>query len=158
MIFPYARMAPCMGQSSNTPPDVDMEAIREGIAPYPLELAVLFGSAASGSTHTFSDIDIGIVFEGDVEEPERRRLSNRIAGGVSMALERDDVDIVDLEQAPASIAYAALSSGILLIGDEAQRTDLEARYLQEKLDFAPIKREWQRSMSERLASEEYGRS
>ena len=60
-------------------------------------LAYLFGSHARGTTHHFSDIDIGVTFE-SISSKEAFQFRSRISGNSS-----DDIDIQVLNELPPKI-------------------------------------------------------
>jgi hypothetical protein len=70
----------------------------------------------------------------------------------------DAIDLVDLDAAPPTVGYEALSRGVLLLGDEAAAVELEAEFLSRKLDFAPVKEKWQEALKTRLRRGTYGRA
>lgn len=146
-----------MTSGGNGGSDVDIVTLRETLHSFPVAVGVLFGSSVRGRTHPFSDVDIGVVFESSVDDPSAARLNSRIAAAIVEAIETDDVDVVDLSRTRPSMAYEALATGQLLVGEERDRTELEARYLQRKLDFDPIKREWHAHFKERMEAGSYGR-
>ncbi|WP_254862344.1 type VII toxin-antitoxin system MntA family adenylyltransferase antitoxin [Halovivax gelatinilyticus] len=139
-------------------PSVDLDALRDCLDAYPLSIAVVFGSTVQGTATQFSDLDVGVVFESSVEQSRRVRLIGSITATISAEMNWDAVDVVDLERASPSIAYNALSTGILVVGTEPEAAELEAKHLRRKLDFAPVKREWQAALDCRLAEGSYGRS
>lgn len=155
-VFPEPRELADMAPTVET--DVDLEAIREGLAPLPVQLGVVFGSTVHGPTHPFSDVDIGIVFDAGVAAEARGALLARMTAELGSILGTDDLDVVDLDTAPPAIAYDALSTGVLVLGEDERRIELEARALQLKFDFDPILQAWSAALEERLETGEYGRA
>jgi uncharacterized protein len=100
----------------------------------PLELAMLFGSAATGRMHAGSDVDVAIV-------PRDRNLP--LADELSLQTElaricRRDVDLVRLDLASTFVRWQVAKSGRLLVEARpfsAKRFVAEAAA--EYLDFAP---------------------
>ena len=96
----------------------EVEAIRravEGIAPrYDLRLAVLFGSAAAGTTHERSDLDIAMLAANPLD-------TDRIYETLAQELAFDRIDVVDLFTAPPLLAFQALRSGVVLFEDRPGR-------------------------------------
>lgn len=137
--------------------DIDLDTVREALTLFPIAIGIVFGSQVRGETHPYSDIDIGIVFESSVGDAERRRLPTQVTAELSEAFRTNDIDVVDLMEVSPDIAYDAIRTGQLVVGTESERSGLEARMLQKKLDFAPIKREWRNALSHRLEDGEYGR-
>lgn len=72
-----------------------------------LRLVLLFGSAASGKTHSKSDIDLAFLFD---EPADMLSLTNRVV----RLLRSDNVDVVDLRRAGPLLNMSAVRKGILL--------------------------------------------
>lgn len=147
-----------MGAESDRSVDVDLDCIEKRLREYPLSIAVVFGSVGRGDAHRLSDLDVGVVFEDDLDRRERFRHLDRLTAALADVTGRDAVDVVDLESAPPAIGYEALADGVLILGDEGDATALEARLLSQKLDFAPVKREWAEALETRLDDGSYGRA
>lgn len=141
---------------SETPDPIDLEELQACLADFPLSIAVRFGSAGTSAEHALSDLDIGVVFDASVDA-ERAQMLNRIRAALIETTGRDAVDLVDLETAGPRLAYTALSTGDVLVGDPADVTALEADYLVRKLDFDPIKNRWQRALDRRIREGTFGR-
>jgi predicted nucleotidyltransferase len=71
------------------------------------ELVLLFGSAASGTMHKRSDIDLAFLFEGPVDI---LALTNKVI----QLLRTDNVDVVDLRHAPPLLRYLVAKNGRVL--------------------------------------------
>jgi uncharacterized protein len=72
-----------------------------------LQMALLFGSLASGKAHARSDTDLGFLFDGLADVLD---LTDR----VSRLLRRDNIDVVDLRRASPLLRYAAALKGMVL--------------------------------------------
>lgn len=98
---------------------------------HPVRTAFLFGSRVTRETHRRSDVDVAVVFD-DLSpgEPEYNDALFGLSADLAAALCTDDVDVVDLEQAPASLARSILEEGERLLGDESAvsrlRSELES--------------------------------
>jgi hypothetical protein len=116
------------------------------LASHPRVLSVyLFGSAARGKTHSASDIDIAVQIEGQLTLDEELDLR----AAVTEELQRDDVDLVLLSEAPPLLRYEVVSTGRRLFARDAAAADrLEERWLMEYLDTA-----WLRKVQRQLAAE-----
>ncbi|MFQ5328842.1 MAG: nucleotidyltransferase domain-containing protein [Thermodesulfobacteriota bacterium] len=65
-----------------------------------LKLVILFGSTVTGNTHRRSDIDIGLLFHGEIDI---LALTNRVI----RLLKSDRVDVVDLNRANPLLKFSA---------------------------------------------------
>lgn len=70
-------------------------------------LVLLFGSFGTDKEHAQSDIDIAVLLKTDIPLMEELKM----AADLSLLLDRDDVDVVILRNAPVNIAHRALSTG-----------------------------------------------
>ncbi|HEX4954651.1 MAG TPA: nucleotidyltransferase domain-containing protein [Thermoanaerobaculia bacterium] len=85
------------------------DAVKEILAARPeVKLAVLFGSTARGKTRPGSDVDIGVLLDG--EHPETLW---HLTGALGSTLRRD-VDLVDLAKAPPLLRFEITRDGKLL--------------------------------------------
>ncbi len=117
-------------------PNSDDRQIREIVAKtlrdHPISVGFLFGSFARDEAHEQSDIDVAVVFE---DEPSNR-LAARLALGADLALAvgTDDVDILDLRAAPASLVRTVFREGDRLVGTEPEARRLRSTLLEGKQD------------------------
>jgi len=72
-----------------------------------VELVLLFGSAASGTMHKRSDIDLAFLFEGPLD-------ILALTSEVIQRLRTDNVDVVDLRHAPPLLRYLVVRNGRVL--------------------------------------------
>lgn len=90
---------------------MDIEAIKPQIATvaekYGLDFVVLYGSQATGRTHSMSDVDIGVISGGEVDRFKLMSEMDQIFG-------RDDVSVVDLSMASPTLMRAVVVDGKLL--------------------------------------------
>jgi predicted nucleotidyltransferase len=100
----------------------------------PLRLAMLFGSAARGTAHAGSDLDIGIV-------PVDPELALSIELDLQAELARvcgRDVDLVRLDRAPTLVKWKVARDGqVLLQWSPSEAARFVASAASEYLDFAP---------------------
>lgn len=99
------------------PESVDRDTLAETLGGYPVRVAVLFGSRATGAADNHSDVDVAVEFEDHLSPA--RRLQSRVELYVDLAnaLRTDRVDVVDLASVEPSVGHSALSAGELLVGD-----------------------------------------
>lgn len=75
--------------------------------------AYLFGSHAAGCSHRDSDVDVAVLLDRSHYSTPAARFEARLrlAGDLSVALGRSDVDLVILNDAPPTLARAIVISG-----------------------------------------------
>lgn len=83
---------------------LSVEEIKDRLAPLfqedGLKLVLLFGSTVTGNTHRQSDIDIGFLFDGEMDTLV---LTNKVI----RLLKTDNVDVVDLNRASPLLKFSA---------------------------------------------------
>lgn len=141
----------------DAPDALDVDALAATLEEYPLSLAVLFGSRATGTAGEMSDLDVAVAFEEDVPEDRRFALLDEMTAEITSETGFEAVDLVDLSTVGPYPGYEIMSEGLLLLGDEDDAVELESKFLQLKLDFRPVKEEWQTALEERIEGGEYGR-
>lgn len=95
-------------------------------------LVILFGSHGTPNEHEMSDIDIAILLDKQLPLFEELKLSAE----VSVVLERDDVDLVMLRDAPVNIAHRVLSTGKVIVErDRIKIADFIEETLNEYRDY-----------------------
>lgn len=132
--------------------------LRGALEPYPLDVAVLFGSFVRGDDHARSDLDIAVTFESGVSNEERFEYLDGLTVAITEATGIEAVDVLDLDDASPAIGYEALSTGIRVLGDESEIVALEAKFCCLTLDFEPVRREWRAALETRLEDGTYGRA
>jgi uncharacterized protein len=113
------------------------EAIQARLAACPfVAYALVFGSAARGSTHGGSDLDIAI---GVTDGPGPSLLDlGALTASLEIAAGRP-VDLVLLNEAGPSLAYRVFRDGLeVFVRDRAALVARRARATLEYLDFKPI--------------------
>lgn len=91
---------------------------------YGLNLLVLFGSQATGKTHPKSDVDIGYTANGQLELNTRFEIGKDI----SRVLERDDIELVDLQRISPLMKKIVADEGVLLYEREPGMFELFCIY------------------------------
>lgn len=97
----------------------------------------LFGSQATGTSISKSDIDIGLFFDKDqVDDFFEKRLE--LIGEISKLLKKD-TDIVVLNTASSFLRYVVLKEGkIIFERSQDKRVDFELKALNDYFDFKPV--------------------
>lgn len=100
----------------------------------------LFGSAAAEKENKFSDVDIGVIFSGDISREQYSQMSLSIMDDLSRILDKD-VDVVVLNQAAAFLKFQIIKSGLRIYEQQHRKSrDFEARAIIEYFDFLPVRR------------------
>ncbi len=113
-----------------------------------VELAVLFGSAASGRAHATSDVDIAVFAPGSTVD-ERRDIDVAL-----MRCSTRPVDVIFLNDAPPLLRFEVARDGHLIFERTAGSWVRErARAMIDWWDWAPIARRMGRAAIARLRKE-----
>lgn len=124
---------------------IDTQELVEALEPLPVELAVLFGSAARGDERDDSDVDVGLRFGEDA--PDARR---RAQAALSRAAGRA-VDVVDLDGSPPLLRFEIARDGVVLLERRTHAwSDFKARAMIDWWDWAPTARWLHRRAIDRL--------
>jgi predicted nucleotidyltransferase len=121
----------------------DTDRIRAVIDRYPVRLAVLFGSQVTGVADASSDVDFAVEFEASVDDPGETLLS--LLADLSVALDRNDIDLSLVDDLDPRVGRAAFSHGVLLSGSVER-----ANALREEFETAAERSESERSLRDRL--------
>ncbi|MFB6177406.1 MAG: nucleotidyltransferase domain-containing protein [Halobaculum sp.] len=121
-----------------------VQTVQSVLDSHPVSVGLLFGSHAREATHDRSDVDVAVVFDG-VESGDSgyNDAFLGLSADLAVALGTDDVDLVDLEQAPASLVRTVLDHGVWLVGTEDEHdlrthlgVDEESRSPTDRLEAA----------------------
>lgn len=114
-----------------------VDTLRETLSRDPrIAYALIFGSAARGSSHADSDVDVAIGLHAGAT------LDARDLGALVADLERAagrTIDLVLLHEAPPALAYRVFRDGIVVVEhDHRALADRKARAVLDYLDFQPL--------------------
>ncbi len=111
----------------------------------------LFGSQAKGRTTPMSDIDIGIVFQSPDSPTDSLTVYTRLYDLFTDHFPPPgEIDIVFLQQSPASFQYQVIKHGIVLYEDDPVfRANYEEQVIKEYLDFEPVLRRFSEALLSR---------
>ena len=98
-----------------------------------LELAIVFGSVASGNARPDSDIDVAVRYKNALDVVQKIALIEALASITGRA-----VDMIDLRVAGPIVAREALTSGRRLFGSDEVWAAQLLRTLIDYADFAPL--------------------
>lgn len=114
------------------------QALAQVLPRYPVALAYLFGSAATGQTTPFSDVDIGLVLEAEVEISSRLHLELEVEDELALCGVRQ-ADVRVINDAPLELRGEVVTDGRLLYArDDETRIEFETRTRLEYFDFQPV--------------------
>ncbi|MFZ5590812.1 MAG: type VII toxin-antitoxin system MntA family adenylyltransferase antitoxin [Bacillota bacterium] len=119
----------------------------------------LFGSHATGKSTPLSDIDLAILLDHAV--PTQNYFSKKLAllTTATALLQKEEVDLVILNQVPPSLAYRVLGKGRLLYENprkKKQRIGFQTRAISLYFDFLPVEKKLYAGLINRLRRGEYG--
>ena len=138
-----------MGKSN--PPRVDRNALAQLVRQVQLvDAAWLFGSEATGQTHSNSDIDVALRTRDDAPLPPQEVLT--LMGEVGLAFGRD-LHPVHWQTAPLALRMQVHKFGVPLFDDDVSRTlDERAADMIRYWDEEPLRRIQQQASHARLAA------
>ena len=111
-----------------------VDTLRKVLGSYPsVRLCILFGSTASGSATSESDMDVAVAAAGESTAEERLELLEAFAAATGRA-----VDLIDLMTASGPILKQALSKGVIVQNsDKLLYAGLMSRMLFAEADMMP---------------------
>lgn len=125
---------------------------RDSLRAMGVELVYLFGSCAEGTSHTLSDVDIGVVFdENFLPRDDSRAAYNELYDIFTDVFPEKNVDIVFLQRAGLELSLDAITHGkVLFESSEGKRFDFEERVILLYADFKPLLDEFNRAVLDRI--------
>lgn len=96
----------------------------------PVRLAVLFGSQADGTASEASDVDIVVEFDESVDD--RRSAKVALLTALSVALDRNDIDLSLVSDIDPEVGAVAFSTGRLLCGSRDRFDHLADRFARQR--------------------------
>jgi len=116
-------------------------ALRQNWEKYGVALAYLYGSQARGDAGPLSDVDVAVQFGPAVPESERFDRVLRLIGELGSVFHRNDVSVVDLDEAPPLLRHRVYYYGrVLYCPDDAVRVRFETTALRDYVDTEPLRR------------------
>jgi predicted nucleotidyltransferase len=121
--------------------DQNQSAFAEVFKRHGVVLAYLFGSQARGEAGPLSDVDIAVLFESAILREERFQKILQLMVELGNLLERDDVEVIDLDQASPLLRHRAYYFGKRVYSvNEATRVGFELKALRDYVDTEPLRR------------------
>lgn len=114
------------------------------LEPYPIGLAYLYGSTATGHSTPFSDVDIALVTDRELVPKERLKLMLEVQVELADQCDIHDADVRIINDAPLVFRGRVACEGILLYArDEAARIEFETTTRNAYFDYLPVHRKLQ---------------
>lgn len=121
--------------------DLYQRPLKETFERHNVILAYLYGSQARGNAGPLSDVDIAVKFSADVPKDERFNRILRLIGELGSVFHRDDVNVVDLDEAPPLLRHRVYYDGqVLYCSDDVERVRFETKALRDYVDSGPLRR------------------
>ena len=106
--------------------------IKKLIEEFNISLIYVFGSYAKGTNTENSDLDIGILINGDTSPMTRLSVLNEMVG----ILDREDIDLIILNEADEVLKFQVIKYGKLIyVRDLTEKVLFEARAMSEYMDM-----------------------
>ena len=93
------------------PIDSFLPAVRDVCMKHGVALAYLYGSQARGDAGPLSDVDIAVLFQPEVSQPERSDRLLRLIGEFMSIFKRSDVFVADLASASPLLRHRVNRDG-----------------------------------------------
>jgi predicted nucleotidyltransferase len=111
-----------------------LEAYFSGEGPECVASAYLFGSEAAGRAHRESDVDVGVLLDWArcEDRPRRAELREHMISDLVHVLDRNEVDLVILNDSPPELGRAIVTKGVRVFlghreADHAYVRDVQLR-------------------------------
>jgi hypothetical protein len=117
------------------------DSVFDSFAQNNVALAYLYGSQARGESGPLSDVDIAVLFAPNLSKQVRFQHVLNLGYELGLMLGRDDVQVVDLQEASPLLRHRVYYDGCLLYcPDDAVRVTFETTALRDYVDTAPLRR------------------
>lgn len=124
-------------------------------AKYPIKLAYLFGSRATGTENLMSDVDIAIIFKNSYSNMDRVMARGDIIEE-GKAFFKLNVDVISLDNASITLKHEVIKNGIIIKDTtDAARAEFESITLREYFDFKYYSDIYNESMIKNIKSGKY---
>jgi predicted nucleotidyltransferase len=94
---------------------------------FPIDVVYLYGSVAQGKADKLSDFDFGILFSQGLSTKKRFNLRLELFGkiGKHLGVNEENIDVIDLQEAPLLLQFNVISGKIIYCKNEAGRVVFE---------------------------------
>lgn len=132
---------------------MEIQALSPKLAPIFAErgvvLAYLFGSQATGQAGPLSDIDVGVLLGPEIAREQWLDVQLDLISELAGLFQRDDVDVIILNQATPLLADRVVRFGQRLYeADSLTRVHFEVETFHRYVDTAPLRRAQRQRMLE----------
>ncbi len=147
-------------------PDMEARAIiarlrekaEEIFGPFPVDVAYVYGSVASGRRHPFSDVDVAVVLNEEalaqMSQREQLALELRLEQRISEIAGIDNAEVRIVNRAPAILLGAVTCEGErIYCRDEEHRVRFETYAWSRYFDYRPVYLEIQKAFIRKLMEE-----
>jgi predicted nucleotidyltransferase len=98
-----------------------------------------FGSLANNSLKPLSDLDFGFLFDSRLNKRQRSDKHLALIGLFTDTLKTEEIDVINMRDAPHRIAFQILKTGTLLFcSDKLALTDFREVMIKSYLDFKHV--------------------
>ncbi|MBI5620550.1 nucleotidyltransferase domain-containing protein [Candidatus Gottesmanbacteria bacterium] len=119
--------------------NVQKQKLAAYFAAQPVDAVYLFGSQATGKDNSLSDVDIAVLFREGLDSRARSNKKIEMIGDVGSILKRNDVEILDLDQAPPVFRYQAIAPKNTIYSNNITRmVSFEMDAIQKYFDLRPL--------------------
>ena len=119
--------------------------LRDCLADFPnVELALVFGSVATGQARFDSDLDIAVAAQRALTSMEKQNIISALA-----ACTGRPIDLIDLKTAGEPLVGQIVRHGVRILGSDRAYGNLISRHLLDRADFMPYRN---RILAERRAA------
>lgn len=99
-----------------------------------IQLAIIFGSLATGKAHKESDLDLAIDLGHPISAIEKSTIINELAAATGRP-----IDLVDLRTAGEPLLGQITRHGKRILGEDRHYAELISKHLFEQVDFLPYR-------------------
>ncbi|UPV98972.1 nucleotidyltransferase domain-containing protein [Halorussus gelatinilyticus] len=108
-------------ETANLDDGLPVERLQRVLREHAVRLAILFGSHATETTHSTSDIDIAVEFESrQHDDPNYNTVFFELSEALSEILDTEEVDLVDIHTTSPDVASSLFEHGVLLVGEQTR--------------------------------------
>ncbi len=132
-----------------------LQAVQDALMQQGVEFAYLFGSVAEGKAGPLSDVDVAVYLDPGLSRKQRFEKRLQCIGIITQALQRNDVDVVVINDTDADLVQDVLVHGVLIFcHDPGVLADFRYQFTREYLDFAYYREQYWRASLDRIKRKE----